>query len=174
MRNGVRARIVLATAMTVIPMTAVWAQGSGGAHGGGQALATHRVIVNGRPVDGDVAPVAIDGVLFVPIRFVSEYLGGRVDWDNTKQEATINRNAHVIRMTIGSTRAYLDSEGRALSNAPVLRRNRTLIPLREVSRLMDAQVQYNPNSQVVFITVPKGSVEPPSRVGWAARRTRVD
>jgi hypothetical protein len=166
-------RIALIAATTVIPMAA-WAQGSGGARGGGQALATHRVVVNGRPVDGDVNPIAIDNVLFVPIRFVNEYLGGRVDWDNAKQEATIHRNAHVLRMTIGSTRAYLDDEGRALSQAPVLRRNRTLIPLREVARLTEAQVQYNPNSQVVFITVPQGSVEPPSRVGWAARRTRVE
>jgi hypothetical protein len=159
--------------MALLPV-AVWAQGSGGAAGGVQALATQRVVMNGRPVDGDVNPAPIHGVLFVPIRFINEYLGGRVDWDNAKQQATINRNAHRIEMTIGSTRAYVDHEPRALTDAPVLRINRTLIPLREVARLMEAQVQYNPNSNVVFITVPQGSVEPPSRVGSAARRTRVE
>jgi len=72
------------------------------------------------------------------------------------------RGPHVLRLTIGSSLASLDRQGRALSQPPIVVRGRTMIPLREVARLMEAEVQYNPASRVVFITLPQGSLAQPT------------
>lgn len=39
----------------------------------------------------DVAPVSIGGRTMLPIRFVVEYFGGQVDWDNASQTVTITK-----------------------------------------------------------------------------------
>lgn len=45
--------------------------------------------VNGERITVDVAPVAINGRTFVPVRFATENLGARVGWDGSTQTVTI-------------------------------------------------------------------------------------
>ena len=127
------------------------------------APATHRVMVNGRPVDGDVDPQVIDETMMVPLRFITEYLGGKASWNDATKTATLRYQTDVMEMTAGSERAKVNEEGRALSKAPIIVRGRILLPLREVSRFYRAQVTYNPDSRVIFVKTPSGSVEPPIR-----------
>jgi outer membrane protein assembly factor BamB len=46
-------------------------------------------MVNGNPVVLDAPPTIIGGRTLVPIRFVSESLGAKVDWEGTQQRITI-------------------------------------------------------------------------------------
>jgi outer membrane protein assembly factor BamB len=46
-------------------------------------------IVNGNPIVLDAPPTIIGGRTLVPIRFVSESLGAKVDWEGTQQRITI-------------------------------------------------------------------------------------
>jgi len=48
-----------------------------------------RLIVNGRPIPADVPPQNIDGRTMVPIRWVAEALGAKVDWDPKSQSVEI-------------------------------------------------------------------------------------
>lgn len=45
--------------------------------------------VNGQPVALDAAAEIVGGRTFVPVRFVSEVLGARVDWDSARQQVLI-------------------------------------------------------------------------------------
>lgn len=47
-------------------------------------------LVNGRPVALDAAPVLKDGRTMVPVRFVGEGLGARVDWDEKTKTITVS------------------------------------------------------------------------------------
>jgi hypothetical protein len=123
--------------------------------------AVHRLMVNGKPVRVDVAPQAINGTMMVPIRFVSEYLGGKVHWDPAKRQVHAWNGPKHILMNIDSTQAYLGSEGRALSQAPVIRDGRTLIPLRDMANFFDAEVAYNHSAHTVFVTVASNTIPPP-------------
>ncbi len=46
-------------------------------------------MVNGNPVILDASPTIIGGRTLVPIRFISENLGAKVDWEGTQQRITI-------------------------------------------------------------------------------------
>ena len=128
---------------------------------GATATLTHNLIVNGRPVGGDVAPTVLNGTVMVPIRFMTQYLGGTVDYAAKGQRVELSRGQHrTIVLNIGSTQATMNGEGRALSQAPVVLHGRTFIPLREVGRFFDAQVQYTPDTHTVSVTLPENGTSP--------------
>ncbi|HVK04419.1 MAG TPA: copper amine oxidase N-terminal domain-containing protein [Armatimonadaceae bacterium] len=152
-----------ATFLSAAGSGAGWAQSATGAKGGAPAAATHQVMVNGRPVDGDVSPHFMDGTLMIPLRFVTEYLGGKANWNDQTKVATLHYQTRVMQFRHEDPSGTVNGEGRALSKAPFILRGRILLPLRDVARFYNAQVTYNPNSRVTFIKTPSGSVEPPIR-----------
>ena len=123
----------------------------------GKVGALQSLVVNGRPVNRDMTPRTIGGTVMVPLRFVGEYLGATVHWERDKGRVWVMRERQKLTMTVGTTRATENGEGRALSQPPVIRGGRVLIPLREVARFFDAQVDYNPQTRVVNITTPGGA-----------------
>lgn len=46
--------------------------------------------VGGQPTTLDVAPFIVGATTFVPLRFISQALGARVDWDNSTSTVTIS------------------------------------------------------------------------------------
>jgi hypothetical protein len=153
---------VAAGAQTVKPVAAPAAgatrdQGAAGA----KATLTHNLMVNGKPVGGDVEPTVVNGTVMVPIRFITQYLGGAVDWSPKGERVEISRGSRrSIVLNIGSTRAMVNGSPSALARAPIVLHGRTFIPLREVARFFDAQVSYSPDSHTVSVTLPESATAP--------------
>ncbi|AUO05070.1 peptidylprolyl isomerase [Paenibacillus jamilae] len=109
---------------------------------------TINVQVNGVPINfgtnSDSPPYIENGTntAFVPLRFVSENLGGRVrDWDKTLQQVTIeSKNGTVIKLAIGSKIAYVNDEEKMMLAAPQIPTTRVQVPLRVVSEVLGAKV----------------------------------
>lgn len=55
-------------------------------------IGSKRAYVNNRLVILDVAAIIINGRTFVPVRFISESLGAKVDWDDREKTVIINTN----------------------------------------------------------------------------------
>lgn len=131
----------------------------------------HQLYVNGQPTGGEVAPRMLGNALYVPLRFVTDHLGGGATWDSAKKTANLKQGTRNMIFVIGETRAVVNGEGRALTAPLRLQRGRVMLPLRDVGNLMGAQVAYNESSGAVFVTVPNGSLNPAIRQGRAARRS---
>ncbi|MEJ3717192.1 MULTISPECIES: copper amine oxidase N-terminal domain-containing protein [Paenibacillus] len=109
---------------------------------------TINVQVNGVPINfgtNSDSPPYIENATntaFVPLRFVSENLGGRVrDWDKTLQQVTIeSKNGTVIKLAIGSKIAYVNAEKKIMLAAPQIPTIRVQVPLRIVSEVLGAKV----------------------------------
>lgn len=54
-------------------------------------LNSQQADVDGHIVEMDLEPIAIQGVTYVPIRFVSENLGYNVTWDSTKRQVILEK-----------------------------------------------------------------------------------
>ncbi|NEW09487.1 hypothetical protein GK047_26455 [Paenibacillus sp. SYP-B3998] len=52
-------------------------------------LGSSTAMVNGQPVLMDMAPQIVEGRMFVPLRFIAESLGAKVEWDNSLYRATV-------------------------------------------------------------------------------------
>ena len=116
-------------------------------------IQTQSLMVDGRAVETDVRPRNRNGTIMVPIRFMAEYLGARVDWLPESKSVRILREkpSREIVMQVGSHEAQMNGAARTLEQAPIIHQDRTLIPLKAVANFLNASVIYNPQTRTVFV-----------------------
>lgn len=95
-------------------------------------------------------PYIEDSRTLVPIRFISESLGYKVDWNEGQKLVTIKGNLNNvdrnINLTIGKNVAVVNGEQKQIDTSPnvvaKITKDRTYVPLRFVSENLGATVQY--------------------------------
>ncbi|WP_406678661.1 N-acetylmuramoyl-L-alanine amidase [Neomoorella carbonis] len=121
------------------------------------------LILNGTRVDPAVPPyIDGNGRTMVPLRFVMEYMGARVDWVEKEQGIVVSRGTTTLKMWIGSRRASVNGQAILLDTTPVLKGDTTMVPVRFISQAFGGQVDWNAASQTVRITL--GTVQDASQV----------
>ena len=99
-------------------------------------------------------PVVVAERTLVPVRAIIEAVGGTVEWDQVTETATLSYNGDVIRLTIGSTTAYLNDEASELDVTPVIINERTMLPIRFIAEGFKFTVDWTQETRTVTITVP--------------------
>ncbi len=79
----------------------------------------------------------------VPVRFIAENLGYKVEWNQEKRQATITGNETSIVLTLDSNKALVNGQTVTFDTYVVLKDGRTFVPLRFVSENLGAKVEYN-------------------------------
>ncbi len=105
----------------------------------------------------DAKPFIENSRTYVPIRFIGEQLGAKVEWDNAKRTVTITQGTDIIVMEIDSVSVYLNKIRIGYDVAPVIRSDRTMVPLRMVSELLGCQVDWIQETRTVNITKGQGN-----------------
>ena len=108
-------------------------------------IGSKTMFVNGKAYEKDAAPVIMNDRTLVPIRFVTESLGGTVAWNAETKEVTLVIDGKEIKMTIGKT---IEKYG----VAPVIIDNRTFVPVRFVADELGATTAWNAETKTVTIT----------------------
>ena len=103
------------------------------------------VTVNGSVIQNDAAPIIVDGRTLVPIRVITETLGGKADWNNKTHTVTLTINGKQLQMTIGQTIAGFDA-------APIIHNSRTYVPIRYVAEALGAKVVWEEDAQQIVVT----------------------
>jgi hypothetical protein len=101
----------------------------------------------------DAPPVVVNGVTFVPLRFIGEALGSSVQWNDALKVVFLERGTRQLQLTIGSKLAIVDGEIVELLEAPRIVNGRTMVPIRFISEAFGADVQWDPETRGVSITV---------------------
>jgi hypothetical protein len=119
----------------------------------GKDLRMIPIIVNGQIVRfPDTEPyINTDGRTMVPVRFVSEKLGAKVEWEAATQTAIIKFGGKTIRMPIGSRTVEVDGVAQVLDTAAEFTDGRTMVPLRFVSEMLDSTVEWDEDAHTVKI-----------------------
>lgn len=107
-------------------------------------IASQAMTIDGKPFDNDVAPIIMNDRTLVPIRVITEFLGGTVDWNATTKEITLTLDGKVIKMTIGQP---LEKYG----VAPMIIDNRTYVPIRFVADELGAITTWIPETRTVIV-----------------------
>ena len=107
-------------------------------------IGSHIANVDNEAVIYDAAPVIRNDRTLVPIRIITEALGGKVDWNGATKEVTLSINDKEIKMTIGKT---LEKYG----VAPVIIDGRTFVPVRFVADELGAEVAWDEATKTVTI-----------------------
>ncbi|MBQ3427776.1 MAG: hypothetical protein IJH37_11650 [Clostridia bacterium] len=110
-----------------------------------------KIIINNNRLSFDQLPIIIDGRTLVPLRAIFEALGATVDWDGNTQTVTATRDNKVIKITIGDNKLYVNNNVTVLDVPAQIVNNRTLVPVRAVSEAFGCNVDWDGNTQTVYI-----------------------
>ena len=89
----------------------------------------------------------------VPLRFIGEAMGAKVEWLPATRQVRINDGKKEIFLTIDSQLALLNGQGVKLDCAPVLAPpGRTFLPLRFIGEALGAEVAYDQATKGIIIT----------------------
>lgn len=97
-----------------------------------------------------------DGTLWVPLRAVSESLGGNVDWDPDNRVAIVYLGSNIATLKIGDAEADVNGEKSPLQEAPYLENGETWVPVRFFNRV-GQQIAVNLQDKHVEMTTVGGT-----------------
>ena len=96
------------------------------------AQAAPKVVLDGKTLTFDTAPVEEQGRILVPLRIIFEALGATVGWDEATQTVTAQKDGVEIKLVIGG-QSYKNNQAVSLDVPAKVVDGRTLVPIRFVS-----------------------------------------
>lgn len=116
------------------------------------ANGSYSILFDGKPIKFDVQPRAIQGVPVAPFRYLFEYAGGDVKWDNAAKALTASKPGTRVNLRIGDDFALLNGSHVTMDMPAFLENGRTIVPLSFISDSLDVQVDYDAASGHMLIT----------------------
>ena len=107
------------------------------------------VMVKGRYIDFDVAPVIENDRVLVPMRNVFETLGATVSWQGDVNTVLATKDQTVVALQPGQSHLFKNSEVVEMPVPSVVKDNRTLVPIRAIAEAFDTEVFYNEHTKTV-------------------------
>lgn len=109
------------------------------------------VMVKGKYVDFDTAPVVENERVLVPMRNIFEALGATLSWQGDVNTVLATRGETVIALQPGQNYLFKNSEKVEMPVASIAKDNRVLVPIRAIAESLDTEVFYNANTKTVVV-----------------------
>lgn len=111
-----------------------------------------KITLDGNEVKSDVSAFIKNDRTLLPIRFISEKLGYDVKWDEAQRKVSISNSNNLIEMTIDSTKLNVNGQVNNMDVAPIIKDDRTFVPLRFVAQYMGLGVDWDAKTYTVILT----------------------
>ncbi|KXG76514.1 N-acetylmuramoyl-L-alanine amidase [Thermotalea metallivorans] len=129
-----------------------------------QEVYVANLLMGGRDVITDVPTMLYKNRTLVPIAFVVESLGAKIEWNQKEYKATITTKDKTVVLKIDSATAYVNGKKITLpDNVPAkllgYRGNfRTMVPLRFVSEQLGMNVNWISETRTATVDFPKQGI----------------
>ena len=122
--------------------------------GGGVRPLIITVLVNGEDVEFTypARPFIQDGRTLVPARAVFEKMGAEVLWEEDTQKVVVGKGNTLIEVQIDNPIMMVNGQEILLDVPPMIKKDRTYIPLRAIAEGLNATVSWDEGLKVVSIT----------------------
>ncbi len=98
-----------------------------------------------------------DGRTLVPVRFIAEAVGAKVDWDGEAQTVTIVQGRDRIKIVLGESKLTVNGEEVEMDTAAITENDRTMLPLRAICEALGKFVFWDDRGLIV-LTDEEGAV----------------
>lgn len=116
------------------------------------------VVLDGKAIYSDVPTFIHKGSTLVPLRFIAEFYGAEVGWDNKTKSAMIAHNGNNITMTIDKNTVKVNDKTKTIDNNATAKlvntggkNSNTMVPLRFISETFGYEVGYDEEKKVPYI-----------------------
>lgn len=113
------------------------------------------VLVNGKEVlfPDQVPYINENSRTMVPVRFVSEGIGAKVEWDSDNRMVIIEKDDTIIKLKIGENKADVNGKTVTFDTNAILQNDRTMVPVRFISETLGANVDWDQATKTVSIDI---------------------
>ena len=84
----------------------------------------------------DIAPFIESNRTMLPIRFVAEALGFKVEWDDPSRTVILTDKDNVVKIPVDTNKIIVNGNEYESDVKPVLRNNRTMLPIGNIARAL--------------------------------------
>ena len=101
----------------------------------------YTMIVNGQPQEMtmDVAPFIQDNRAMLPIKYVADAIGAKVNYDPQSRVATFTKDATVAALYLDSNILYVNGTPVTMDTKPVISNGRAMVPVIYVAQAFGFQ-----------------------------------
>lgn len=118
-------------------------------------MSPSEIYIDGVKVNYPVKPIVKDGTTLVPIRETFEAMGAAVNWNQAEMSVYATKGNNHINLKIGSHQASVNAGQVQLIQAPIIYKDKTMIPLRFVGEAFNGTVNYDNDTKAIEIAIAK-------------------
>lgn len=113
-----------------------------------------KVTVDGKAVSFPDAKPFIDtnNRTLIPVRFVSEALGAKVEWNGKTREVSISQGENKIKVRINDQDIVVNNSVKGMDTKAIIKNDRTFVPILFVGEALGAVVTWDAKARTVVIT----------------------
>lgn len=119
--------------------------------GSADAVDEIKLMLNGKEIKSDTAPVIKNDRTLVPLRAVLEAMGAEVSWNESEHRITVLLNGRSMELQIGATEMLADNERVTLDTAPEIINDRTMVPIRAIAEAGGCKVSWDGENREVIM-----------------------
>ena len=109
-----------------------------------------KILVAGKEIKPETPAYIENGRTMVPLRFRSEALGEKVDWKADTKSVIVGDNK--ASLVIGEKEINANGKKIAIDSPAVIKDSRTFVPLRAISEILGAKVDWESSTRSVKIS----------------------
>lgn len=113
--------------------------------------ALNGIIINDHIVYSEVEPYIKNDRTCVPIRFIAEELGYKVEWNKEERKAIMSNEGTTVEIKIDSDQMLVNGKAVKIEAPAEITKDRTFVPLRAISEAFGEKVDYSKEYRLVFL-----------------------
>ncbi|CAM4049450.1 copper amine oxidase N-terminal domain-containing protein [Cohnella lubricantis] len=98
-------------------------------------------------------PVLREGRAYLPVRFLTEAVGGAVQWNSSTNQVKVMTAHTELELTIGDTQVFVNGEEHMLDGAPFISGGRTMLPFRFIGEALGFDVSWDGQTKEIGLTL---------------------
>lgn len=109
------------------------------------------VLVNQNKISLDQAPIVVDGRTLLPVRHVTELVGGQIDWLPDQRKVQVQNNYNIYDFWLDDPFMSDNGVRKDLDVKPFLSNGRTMLPLRAITDAYGLFIEYDQATRTIKI-----------------------
>lgn len=112
--------------------------------------------INGKETKLTAPPQLVKGTTMVPIRFIGEAFGCKVEWNGAEKKITITRGSFQMILWMDKTTGKVNGKDAKLSAPPTSIKGSTFVPLRLIAEAFGAKLDFNSaTKEIKIVWIPQ-------------------